>query len=730
MNKETTEKKVKGMSAGAGLLLVVVAAITLELTGLIQYYYSQRGIKEEASLRAQSELRSAENEIMGIVDLAEGAVRNNLWVAEWCLENPDSLVRVPQRIVANNPVVVGSTIALMPGYSKKYPLYSPYATRNPENGEIQTLSLATDDYDYPSQEWFTKPLELQDGYWSEPYYDEGGGNMLMTTFSMPVRDSNGEMAAVLTADISLEWLTELMGSIKVYPNAFNTVVSRSGQIMVCPIETLVMNKNVSQFAAESADSEALNSINEAMLSGHEGEMAVRYKGEENRIYFAPVERTGWSLSIVVPEKEMFAGVRKVGGLVTLLQLLGVAMIAIILRVIAKNQMKYKALNTQKERMGKELEIAKDIQMSMIPKIFPPYPERGDIDIYASIVPAKEVGGDLFDFFIMDEKLYFCIGDVSGKGVPASLVMAVTRSLFRTLAAHEKSPGRIVTAMNESMSDMNESTMFVTFFCGVLDMKTGHLRYCNAGHNAPMLLNVTKTMLPVASNVPLGIVAGMAFQEQETDLKYDDALFLYTDGVTEAENVRHELFGEERMLNALSDFKGSKAHLEEMQKAISDFVGDAPQSDDITMLFIHYLNDEIPDTSERHLLIHNDIQQIPQLADFVETIAAEKHIDHSLTLSLNLALEEAVTNVIMYAYPEGTDGLVDIEAIIREHSLSFVISDSGQAFDPTDQPDADISQSVEERQVGGLGIYLVRSIMDNVSYERSGGKNILSMTKNI
>lgn len=730
MNKETTEKKVKSMSAGAGLLLVVVAAITLELTGLIQYYYSQRGIKEEASLRAQSELRSAENEIMGIVNLAEGAVRNNLWVAEWCLENPDSLVRVPQRIVANNPVVVGSTIALMPGYSKKYPLYAPYATRNPENGEIQTLSLATDDYDYPSQEWFTKPLELQDGYWSEPYYDEGGGNMLMTTFSMPVRDSNGEMAAVLTADISLEWLTELMGSIKVYPNAFNTVVSRSGQIMVCPIETLVMNKNVSQFAAESADSEALNSINEAMLSGHEGEMAVRYKGEENRIYFAPVERTGWSLSIVVPEKEMFAGVRKVGGLVTLLQLLGVAMIAIILRVIAKNQMKYKALNIQKERMGKELEIAKDIQMSMIPKIFPPYPERGDIDIYASIVSAKEVGGDLFDFFITDEKLYFCIGDVSGKGVPASLVMAVTRSQFRTLAAHEKSPGRIVTAMNESMSDMNESTMFVTFFCGVLDMKSGHLRYCNAGHNAPVILNTTKSLLPVEPNVPLGIVSGFVFQEQETDMLYDDALFLYTDGVTEAENASHELFGEERMMNTLSGLKGSRAHLEEMQKALNAFVGEAPQSDDITMLIIHYLNETIPDASERHLLIHNDIQQIPQLADFVETIAEEKHLDHSLTLSLNLALEEAVTNVIMYAYPEGTDGLVDIEAIIREHSLSFVISDSGKAFDPTAQPDADTSLSAENRQVGGLGIYLVRNIMDNVSYERNSGKNILTMTKNI
>ena len=728
--EERIKNKDLGMSTRAGLLLVVVAIITLEATGIIQYYFSQRSIKEEASLRAQSELKSAENEIMGIVDQAESAVRNSLWVAEWCLENPDSLARVPQRIVANNPVVVGSTFALIPGYSQKYPLCAPYATRDPETGEMQTLSLATEEYDYPSQEWFVKPLELHEGYWSEPYFDEGGGNMLMTTFSMPVKDSNGEVAAILTADISLEWLTELMDNIKVYPNSFNTVVSRSGKIMVCPIETLVMNKNVTQFAAESADSGVLNDINEAMLSGQEGEMEVRYKGQENRIYFAPVERTGWSLSIVVPEKEMFASVKKVGGIVVILQLLGVIMIIIILRVTVKNQMKYKVLNTQKERMGKELEIAKEIQMSMIPKIYPPYPDRCDIDIYASIVPAKEVGGDLFDFFILDDKLYFCIGDVSGKGVPASLVMAVTRSLFRTLAAHEKSPGRIVTAMNESMSDMNESTMFVTFFCGVLDMKSGHLRYCNAGHNAPVLLNTTKSLLPVVSNIPLGIVTGAAFQEQETDMRYDDAIFLYTDGVTEAENLKHELFGETRMFNALSGLKGSRSHLEEMQKAIDAFVGNAPQSDDITMLFIHYMNDTTPDASERHLLIHNDIQQIPQLAGFVETIAAEKHIDHSLTLSLNLALEEAVTNVIMYAYPKGTDGLVDIEAIIREHSLSFVISDSGVAFDPTTQPDSDVSQSLENRQVGGLGIYLVRSIMDNVSYERNGGKNILTMTKNI
>lgn len=716
-----------GKSTRAGLLVVIVAIITLEATSLIQYYYSQRGIKQEASLRAQSELRSAENEIMGIVDQAEGAVRNSLWVAEWCLDNPDSLVRVPQRVVENNPVVVGSTIALVPGYSKKHPLYAPYATRNSETGEIQTLSLATDDYDYPSQEWFTKPLELHDGYWSEPYYDEGGGNILMTTFSMPVMDRNGKVAAILTADISLQWLTELMGSIEVYPNAFSTVVSRNGQIMVCPVESLVMNKNVLQFAAESSDSDALSSINEAMLSGQEGEMEVRYKGEENRIYFAPVERTGWSLSIVVPEKEMFAGVRKVGRLVTILQLLGVVMIVIILRVIAKNQMKYKKLATQKELIQNELRIGHEIQMSMIPKTFPAFPERTDLDFAATLIPAKEVGGDLYDFYIRDEKLFFCIGDVSGKGVPAALVMSVTQSLFRAISAHETNPSKIVISMNNSMSENNESNMFITFFCGILDLTTGLLRYCNAGHNPPML-NTEK--LPVLPNFPLGVMPGMVFQEQETRLGYDDTLFLYTDGLTEAENASTEQFGEERMEAFLGTKRNAQALLDAMQEAVDCFVNDAPQSDDLTVLVIHYMAHPATEQQERHLILHNDIQQIPQLAEFVETIAEEKQLDQSLAMSLNLALEEAVTNVILYAYPKGADGLVDVEAILKPHSLEFIITDSGVPFDPTAVPEADVTLSADERPIGGLGIYLVNKLMDELHYQRIDDKNVLSMKKNI
>ena len=176
------------------------------------------------------------------------------------------------------------------------------------------------------------------------------------------------------------------------------------------------------------------------------------------------------------------------------------------------------------------------------------------------------------------------------------------------------------------------------------------------------------------------------------------------------------------MEVFSGLKGSRDHLEKMRKSVSAFVGEAPQSDDLTMLIIHYLN--------KHLLLHNDIQQIPRLARFVEAIASEKKLDSAVTMNLNLALEEAVTNVIMYAYPEGTDGLVDIEAIIGEKQLEIIISDSGMAFDPTARPDVDISLDAEKRPVGGLGIHLVRSLMDSVKYERKDGKNVLSLIKNI
>ena len=558
----------------AGVLLVIVALLTLEATSLIQYYFSQQGIKEESTSRARGQLESSSNKIMDIINQTEAAVRNSVWIAQWCLNVPDSLIRVAQRVVEDNPVVVGSTVAVVPGYLKSHPLFSPYVCEGPDGLEFKTL--ATEEYDYPSQEWFVKPLELQEGYWSEPYVDEGGGNILMTTYSLPIRDQEGEIAAILTADISLEWLTKMVGNIQVYPHAYSMILSREGQVVVSPVNN------------EQSEHIAREVIKANMETGAAGEFTVQKRALSDLVFYTPIERTGWVMSIVIPESVIYAGIRRIALMVGLLQVLGIMMIILIISSVFKNQRELNEINAQKDRMEGELQVASNIQMSMVPKIFPPFPNRDDLDMSAFLVPAKEVGGDLYDFFIRDEKLHFCIGDVSGKGVPASLLMAVTRTQYRTLATHYDSPSRIVTSINDGMTDMNDNNMFVTFFCGILDLETGLLKYCNAGHNAPYILTDAIRELDVKPNLPLGIMDGMVFEEQEVMMRYDDALFLYTDGLNEAENINHVQFGDEGVRAVLHTRRDADGHLKAMEKAVIDFRGEADQSDDLTMLFIHYL----------------------------------------------------------------------------------------------------------------------------------------------
>jgi sigma-B regulation protein RsbU (phosphoserine phosphatase) len=686
----TTEKR---LSLRLGLLVVLVAVATLAATSFVQLYFSREATRREAFLRAQGELDGACSDIMGIVNQAEAAVRNNLWIAQWCLDRTDSLYRVPQRVVLDNPVVVGSAIALVPNYKKSMPLHAPYAVRDLVNGNIRILSLATEEYDYPSQEWFEMASEDPDGYWSEPYFDIGGGEQYMTTFSLPVKDRDGKNAAVLTADISLDWLSAVVGSIKLYPHAMSTIMSREGN-------TLVM--------AGDPPSDT----------------------EKCQTYTVPVERTGWMLTLVVPEKDLYESISRTEFIVRLLQLLGFVMLAVILQFVFKNLSRLQKLREQKERMQSELRIGRDIQMSMVPKTIPPFSNAKALDFAASIVPAKDVGGDLYDYYVRDGKLYFCIGDVSGKGVPAALVMTVTRTLFRATSTHESSPARLVYLMNNYLSESNENEMFVTFFMGVLDLSSGRMRYCNAGHNPPLVLADTVSELPVEPNLSLGVIADFPYQEQEVFLRYNDALFLYTDGLSEAENAQSGQFGLQRIEEVLHTHRDSQKQLAAMQAAVDAFVGDAPQSDDLTMLLIHYLGQDPAAQQVRHLVLHNDIQQIHQLETFMEAIAEDMNLDPALALNLNLALEEAVTNVISYAYPKGTDGLVEIDAVLQGKSLEFIIADSGTPFDPTARPDADITLSVEERPIGGLGIYLVRQIMDEIHYSRVDGKNRLSLIKKL
>ena len=252
----------------------------------------------------------------------------------------------------------------------------------------------------------------------------------------------------------------------------------------------------------------------------------------------------------------------------------------------------KDTTASKAAIENELKVAHDIQMSMLPKTFPPYPERDDIDIYGSLTPAKDVGGDLFDFYIRNEKLFFCVGDVSGKGVPASLVMAVTRSLFRNISAHVAEPDEIVRTLNNAMAEGNDTNMFVTLFVGVLDLATGLLEYCNAGHNYAMLIGNLVSTLPCDPNLPIGVMPDMTFTKQQLTIEPETTIFLYTDGLNEAEDPNHVLFGVQRIIRIaelmVKEGKNDPtAIINEMIEGVHRFVDDAEQSDDMTILAIKY-----------------------------------------------------------------------------------------------------------------------------------------------
>lgn len=735
-------------------------------------------------------MKVSNEKMNNVFSTVEVAVSNNTPEVEDNLYDDHRQYFAVEHLLKLNSNIMGAAVAYNPDYEpKKGQPFSPYAYRN--GTDIYTKQLNTPEYDYLHQEWYTKPLAEGKGTWSEPYIDEGGGEVGMITYSQPIINSKGEIYAIQTADIALHWLSELMCELdsttkqnmfkdsESFPS-YSFIVSHKGTIVAYPYKAELSYKTLYEFLE---DHDGLEDANE-ILSSNNGYTTVvqNNTGTMYVLFYSSIEHTGWTLVTIMPLKVILKPVGSIIGIFGILMLIGLIIVAVICRsairrvtmpitqfadsadeiasgnlsvqlptIKTKDEMlrlhnsfatmqksliqqieETRSANEEKGRIESELNIARDIQMSMLPKTFPPFPDRNDIEIYGKQKPAKEVGGDLYDFYIRDEKLFFCIGDVSGKGVPASLVMAVTRTLFRTISFKEALPERIMSGINNAMADNNESNMFVTLFLGVLDLPTGRLRYSNAGHNAPMLIGQTIGLLPCAANVPLGVQTDWKFSQQETTIDLNTCIFLYTDGLTEAENAANEQFMEERMIEVAKCMSHEPQQMiEQMFNAVHQFVGNAEQSDDLTMLAIQYTKPLEKDMKlQRSITLPNDIEKVPVLAEFVDEVCEIVGFDMSTTMGINLALEEAVVNVMSYAYQPGTTGNVNIEAIANETRLKFIISDWGTPFDPTAEKEVDTTLSAEERPIGGLGIHLVRQIMDSINYERIDGMNVLTLRKKL
>ena len=776
-------------------IMFTVFLIMTVVTVLI-FRTSTKAMLKQSEERAMGMMSNTNENINSVLGMVEVAIANTVPAIERNKQNPEQFYPIVERILRLNPVIVGSTIAFEPNYYPQEGKYfAPYAYRK-DSVTIDTKQLGNQDYDYHCMDWYLIPKLLSKPYWSDPYYDFGGGDMMMATYSLPLFDSDGEMYAVITADISLDWLTERLRHIDKFNNqsindiawedleCYSFIISRNGSYVVHPDKERILNQTYFSYALETED-KADDKVGYDMVNGKQGTATIDNDGTASFIIYKPIERTGWAMAIIFPYKMMYQDAISLGAIIVVLMVIGLIILYFVCRFtvrritrplqlfadsadeIAKGHFQNelpviksqdemqqlrnsflqmqtslvrqieetKTVNEAKGRMESELLIARNIQMSMLPKIFPPYPERDDIDIYACLTPAKEVGGDLYDFFIRDEKLFFCVGDVSGKGIPASLVMAVTRSLFRTESAHESNPAKIVGHINDNIAEDNESNMFVTLWVGVLDLPTGRLRYCNAGHCAPVLIGSGMGELPIVPNVPVGVVPGFKFEVQEAIVCYGTTIFLYTDGLTEATDSNDKLFDDQGMMDTAQQLYDAQNYeplhvVETMEQAVKQFVGGAEQSDDLTMMAIQYRKKQKNIRMQHSITLTNDLEQVPQLSDFVDMVCMEVGFEPTMVMQMNLAIEEAVVNVMSYAYPVGTVGNVNIEAQADDERLKFTIVDNGIPFDPTAKAEVDITLGVEERPIGGLGIHLVRQLMDSINYERIDGKNVLTLRKKI
>ena len=381
--------------------------------------------------------------------------------------------------------------------------------------------------------------------------------------------------------------------------------------------------------------------------------------------------------------------------------------------------------SSRQRIETELNVATQIQADMLPSIFPAFPERPEFDIYAGMVPAREVGGDFYDYFLVDnDHLALVIADVSGKGVPAALFMVIAKTLLKNAAQTGLSPKVVLEKVNNQLCENNQAEMFVTVWLGIYEISTGRLTAANAGHEYPALCRKGGRFSLLKDRHGF-VLAGMEearYREYELTLAPGDILFLYTDGVAEATDSANELYGTDRMLEALNSVPGAAPQrlLETVKDSVDRFVGDSPQFDDITMLAFQRKDPG----AGKSMRVVPALDRLPEVCAFLEQTLLENGAPPKAVAQVNIAADELFSNIARYS--GAADAAVDCRVTANRAVIRFL--DDGRPYDPTTQPEPDVSLSAEEREIGGLGIFMVKKTMDRVSYEYANGHNVLTIEK--
>ena len=624
------------LSVRVSLWVVMFAAVIFIAALGFLFYQSREAVRQEAISRATQILDKTSLRVEGILNRVEVATGMTDWLVQRHPDKADSMFVYSRGMLLNNPDFYNCSIAFEPYYFKDKGLYfSAYSRHNGDS--IRTIQGGSENYQYFFADWYLMPTLLGHACWTEPYMDYDAPtntSEMVTSYCQAIKASDGSFIGVINTSLSLNWLSQTISAVKPYPNSYSIMIGRGGTYFVHPDSTKITRQTIFTQTLENPDT-AMVSLGHAMQRGEEGVREMHINGEHCYVFYKPLGKTGCSMAIVCPESDIFGGFDRLRRTVMAIVCVGLLlMLYFFIRIITRELSPLRRLareaetiasgqfdtqlpnfertdeigqlsqsfgnmqqslvryieelkdtTAQKASIESELNVANSIQMSMLPNVFP---DREGLDMYASMTPAKEVGGDLYGYLLKDDNLYFCLGDVSGKGVPASLFMAQVTRLFRTLANQQLSPSDICTHMNDALSgDENPTNMFVTLFVGMVNLASGHLSFCNAGHNPPVIGGGEHhgDFLEMKPNFPIGVLPGLEFEGEEIESIKGRALFIYTDGLNEAENREHEQFGDERLLDILRNthFDSARQVIETLAVEVEKHRDGADPNDDLTMM---------------------------------------------------------------------------------------------------------------------------------------------------
>jgi sigma-B regulation protein RsbU (phosphoserine phosphatase) len=715
-----------------GLLIVIVAVLLLELLSAAQYFFTHHLMEDELEKYAEMELTTKAIITKRIVEDTERTLKSHIMEVKYNLATPDSLFSILAQIAKYSPNMRGCGISFKPGYYKdKGRLFEPYALRT-DTGVVR-LQVAGESFDYTKDGFYKDIQEKKANSWVGPY-DDIYLEMRLVSYAVPIYEFTGDTVAVLGVDLDTESLGDTLNYRHIYPSSFELLLTEEGELIAGPADP-ALQKEVEFVTSLINDSTAER---RPSSNGRNKIIDFDTRDRDGAVFVANMRGIPhWQIAVVCYDDEVYGSLMELRYRLLLLSLLAFGILLYLVRRFAKDEEKLRSQTLEQERMAGELHIANNIQQTLLPEEDGAMKDIDDVQVEGRLIPAKAVGGDLYNAFVRDGKLFFCIGDVSGKGIPSALIMAIIQALFRNIASREDNPSHIMKRLNETACRNNKANIFVTLFVGVLDLPTGHLHYCNAGHELPIMIRTQNSKAEISNleakpNLPVGLFEDFEYEMQTMQMQPGSALFLYTDGLTEARNAKGKLFGRDRVGQMIAEAgtTNPKQLVEAAIECWQKFIGETEQSDDLTLLALSYTPLQEQSIMGEGITLKNDVKEVEKLGSFVKQVAESLSLDKSLTGKLRLAVEETVVNVMEYAYPQGTTGDVNIRATSNGRRLKFIISDSGIPFNPTEVTAADTTLSAEERPIGGLGILLVRELMDSINYERINGQNVLTLTKSI